>query len=418
VDNAEIVFVGYGIVAPEYQWDDYKGVDVKGKVLLMMNNDPSDDPKLFGGKTRLYYGRWTYKYEIAAQKGAAGAIIIHTRESAGYPYQVVQSSFTGEQFELPAENEPRLAIKMWATEAASQRIAQLAGKDLDELRRQAERRSFKPVPLGVTMALTLKNTLRQLETANVLGLLPGGDPVLKNEVVVYTAHHDHFGIGKSVQGDSIYNGALDNASGVSLLLVLAHAFAELDSPPRRSILFAAVGGEESGLLGSGYYAQHPTFRPGQMASCLNIDGMNVWGKTQDITIIGHGKSTLDAIVEDVARSQGRVVKGDQFPDRGFYYRSDQFNFAKIGVPAIFFDNGLEFIGRPSGWGKEQVEAWENTHYHQPNDEYDPAWDLTGAVEDARLEFRVGLRIANAEAMPQWQPGEEFEAARKKALMER
>jgi len=418
VENAEIVFVGYGILAPEQKWDDYKNVDVRGKILLMMNNDPSSDPKLFEGNRRLYYGRWTYKYEIAAQKGAAGAIVIHTVPSAGYPFQVVQTSWTGEQYEVPAGDGPSVQLKSWTTEDATRKIAALAGKDLEALRAAAEKRSFKPVPLGVTLSLFFKNKIRRLQTANVLGLLPGSDANLNKEVVVYSAHHDHLGIGTAVNGDSIYNGAVDNASGVAALLSVANVFTKHSEKPKRSILFAAVAAEESGLLGSQYFCEHSPIAPKYLAANVNIDGINIWGKTRDIGFIGLGKSSLDKVVIDLAKSQNRVVKGDQLPDRGFFYRSDQFNFAKIGVPAVYFDAGTDFEGRPAGWGMEQIEKWEKTDYHQPSDEFDPAWDLSGAVLDAQLQFLVGLKVANAATMPTWNPGDEFEAARKKALAEK
>jgi hypothetical protein len=422
VKDAEIVFVGYGIVAPEQKWDDYKGVDVRGKILLMMNNDPSNDPNLFAGKTRLYYGRWTYKYEIAARKGAVGAIIIHTEPSAGYKFQVVQTSWTGEQFELSQmSGEPTVAIKAWTTDDASKKIAELGGKNLDQLRAKAERRDFKPVPLGVTLSLEMTNTIRSLKTANVIGVLPGRDPQLRNEYVVYSAHHDHLGIGTpSASGDSIYNGAVDNASGTAAMLAIAQAFARLpeNQRPRRSIMFVAVAAEESGLLGSQKFCADPPVPPGYLAANINIDGVTIWGRTKDIAIVGIGKSTMDQVVKEIAAWQGRVVKGDQFPDKGFFYRSDQFNFAKIGVPATYCDAGTEFIGRPEGWGKEQIEKWEATKYHQVSDEYEASWNLEGAVEDAQLFFLVGLKVANADQLPSWVPGDEFEAARKKALAER
>jgi len=421
VKDAEIVFVGYGIEAPEQKWDDYKGVEVRGKILLMMNNDPSNDPKLFAGKTRLYYGRWTYKYEIAARKGAAGAIIIHTEPSAGYKFQVVQSSWTGEQFVLPQSgNTPTVKIKAWTTDDASKQIALLGGKNLDTLRAQAERHDFKPVPLGVTLSLEMANSIRSLKTANVVGVLPGRDPVLSKEHVVYSAHHDHLGVGTPANSDSIHNGAVDNASGTAAILTIAKAFAEMpaDQRPRRSIMFAAVAAEESGLLGSQKFCADPPVAPGYLAANVNIDGLNIIGRTKDIAIVGMGKSSMDKVVQELAAWQGRVVKGDQFPDKGFFYRSDQFNFAKIGVPATYCDPGTEVLGKPAGWGKEQVEKWEATKYHQPSDEYEDSWNLEGAVEDAQLMFLVGLKVANADQLPSWVPGDEFEAARKKALAER
>ncbi len=419
IAGAELVFVGYGIVAPEYRWDDYKGADVAGKVVLMMNNDPEDDPKLFAGKTRLRYGRWDYKYEMAAKKGAVGAILIHTTPSAGYPWQVVQTSWSGERFELPYEGEPRVQVKMWTTEDASRRIAALGGQDLDRLRAAAQRRDFRPVPLPVRLSFALENQVVRKEGGNVIGRLPGSDPKAREQAVLYTAHHDHLGIKElpSPGGDAICNGAVDNASGVAALLAIAEAFSRLPKAPRRTILFASVTAEEQGLLGSEYLAKHLPVPAGRIAANINIDGLNVFGRTRDLTLIGAGKSSLDALAVRLAATQGRVVKPDQFPDRGSFYRSDQFNLSKIGVPAAYFDTGTDMIGKPPGWGKEQIEKWEATHYHQPSDEWRPDWDLSGAVEDVQLDFYLGIEVANADALPTWVPGDEFEQARKKALAE-
>lgn len=419
VDNAEVVFVGYGIVAPEFQWDDYKGMDLKGKVLLMMNNDPDWDPNLFAGKTRLWYGRWDYKYEIASKTGAVAAIIIHTTPSAGYPWQVIQTSWAGEQFTLPYEGGPKLEMRAWSTEEASKKIAALGGKDLDALIQSARSRDFKPVPLGVTLSTAFQNTVQKKQTGNVIGVLKGSDPKLAQQVVLYTAHHDHLGMkqGTKPGEDSIYNGAVDNASGVSGLLAIASAFASLPKAPRRTIMFAAVAAEEQGLLGSQFLAQHPPVPPGMFAANINMDSLNVWGKTRDIVFIGFGKSSLDSIVKDLAVMQGRVVKPDAAPDRGYFYRSDQFNLAKVGVPAAYFHNRpLDYIGRPPGWGEKLLADWEATHYHQPSDELDDSWNFDGAVEDVQLNFYLGQRVAQADRMPEWKKGDEFEQARKKALM--
>jgi Zn-dependent M28 family amino/carboxypeptidase len=416
LDNAELVFVGYGIQAPEYQWDDYKGMDLKGKVLVMLNNDPDWDPKLFEGNRRLYYGRWTYKYESAARQGAAGAIIIHTDPSAGYGWQVIQTSWTGEQFELPAESEPRLQIAAWTTEDASRQLAKLGGKDLDALVKQAKSRDFKPVPLGVTTSLVTENKISRKKTANVAGVLRGSDPKLRDEVVVYTAHHDHLGVGQpDKQGDTIYNGALDNAAGTAQILAVAKAFAALPEAPRRSILILFVAAEEQGLLGSGYYSKHPTFPAGKIAANINLDGGNIFGRSEELVYIGMGKSSLDEVVRTLAAKQDRTVVGDQFPEKGSFYRSDQLNFARIGVPAIYLDTGTKFRGRPAEWGKETIEAWEAANYHQASDELTPDWNFDGMVEDARLSFQAGLQIANTDQLPAWNPGDEFEAARKSAL---
>jgi Zn-dependent M28 family amino/carboxypeptidase len=416
IDNAELVFVGYGIQAPEYDWDDFKGMDVSGKVLVIVNNDPDWSDEIFEGVRRLYYGRWTYKYEKAAELGAVGAIIIHTTPSAGYPFQVVQTSWTGPQFEIPAAGEPRIQIPAWTSEDAMYRIFKLAGQDLDRLREAARSRDFEPVALGVTTSLALENTLQRVETANVVATLAGRDPDLADEYIVYSAHHDHLGVGKANDaGDEIYNGALDNASGCAQVLAIARAFAALPDRPRRSIMLSFVAAEEQGLLGSAYFAKNPPVPAGRMAANINYDGGNIWGKTKDVTYIGYGKSTLDAVVEKYAAEQERRVKPDQFPDRGFFYRSDQFNFAKIGVPAIYLDTGTEFIGRPEGWGKEQIEAWEAVHYHQPSDQLVDDWDFEGIVQDATLGFNMGLYLAEHDTLPSWNPGDEFEAARLEAL---
>jgi Zn-dependent M28 family amino/carboxypeptidase len=417
IQSAEVVFVGYGIQAPEYGWDDFKGMDLRGKVLLMMNNDPADDPKLFEGRKRLYYGRWDYKYESAARQGAAGAIIIHTTPSAGYPWQVIQTSWSGEEFELRESEGPRLELKAWATEDASRKIAALAGKDLDELRKSAESRSFRPVPLGVSVSIDLKAEVREQDSANVLALLPGSDPELASETLIYMAHHDHLGISaeRDINGDTIYNGAIDNASGTAALLAMAKAYAQLEPRPSRSVLFAAVAAEEQGLLGSKYFAEKPPIAPGKLAAVINMDGTNFIGRTHDVNVIGMGKSSLDGYVSEVAAAQGRIVTPDHFPDRGYYYRSDQFSLAKIGVPGVYLHSGLNVIGRPEGWGKQQLDEWVEKTYHQPSDDYREDWDLRGAVEDTRLLFHVGRRVAEARAMPTWTVGDEFEAARLNAL---
>jgi Zn-dependent M28 family amino/carboxypeptidase len=417
LENSELVFVGYGIQAAEYQWDDFKGVDLKGKTLLVMNNDPEDDPKLFGGKARLWYGRWDYKYEIAQKLGAAGCIIIHTTPSAGYPWQVVQTSWSGEQFDLPYTDGPRIKVKAWVTEDAARKIARAGGLDLDVLRRAAQSRDFKPVPMNLFVSTSFKNVVQRKQTANVLGVLPGGDPKLARELVVYTAHHDHLGKKAEMRPgeDTIYNGAVDNASGVASLLAVVRAMTAQPKAPKRSVLFAAVAAEEQGLLGSQYLVEHPPVPVGLMAVDINIDGANIWGRTRDVSVIGLGKSSVDDIIVKLAKAQGRVVKPDELSDRGFFYRSDQFNFARWGVPAAYFSSGHDFLGKPEGWGKRMREEWEERHYHQPSDELTDAWDLSGAVEDTQLYFELGLEIANAAKVPTWNKGDEFEVARMKAL---
>ncbi|MDA0705419.1 MAG: M28 family peptidase [Proteobacteria bacterium] len=416
INDAEVVFAGYGIQAPEFGWDDYKDVDVHGKIVILMNNDPDWDPELFAGETRLWYERWDYKFENATRNGAIGAIIIHTTPSAGYPFQVLQTSNTGPQMELPVGDEPRNQFKSFMTEDASRALVAMAGMDLDELREAAYNRDFKPVPLGVTTSIAADVSINSVQTANVLGLIPGSDPVLKSEVVIFSAHHDHLGVGPAnADGDTIYNGAMDNASGVAEVLAMAKAYMALPERPRRSILVCLVGAEEQGLLGSKWYAANPTFHPGKIAANLNFDGGNLHGLTKDITYVGFGKTSIDEEVIKYAAEQGRVVKPDQFVDRGYFYRSDQFSFAKVGVPAVYLEPGTDFIDRPEDWGKQQKELYEEHHYHQPSDEYDPNWNLAGMVQDTQVGFWIGLAVANADAMPTWNAGDEFEAKRLEAL---
>ena len=419
IDDAEIVFVGYGMQTPEYNWDDFKDFDVRGKVLLVMNNDPADDPQLFAGRTRLYYGRWDYKYAKAASLGAVGALIIHTTDSAGYPYQVVQASWTGEQMALGGQQEGRLPLEGWLTEQASRELVKFAGKDLDELRSAAESRDFRPVPLGTTMSISMKCRVRDRETGNVLGLFNGTDPQLSQEWIVFMAHHDHLGMTEepAERGDNIYNGAVDNASGVAAMLSIARAMTRLPESerPKRSVLFAAVGAEEQGLLGSEYLARNSPIAAGNLAAVINIDGINILGPTEDVVVIGKGKSDMDQIVQRIARWQNRVVVGDQFPDRGYYYRSDQFSLAKIGVPGVYLSSGVHVIGKPDGWGTQKLREWTDKIYHQTSDQYSDDWDLSGAVQDTRLLFYVGLQAADQSELPAWNPGDEFEAARLAAI---
>ena len=424
--DADLVFVGYGVEAPEFQWDDFKGVDVKGKVIVVLINDPpvpdpSDpaklDPKTFGGTAMTYYGRWTYKFEKAAQMGAAGCIIIHQTERAGYPWEVVRNSWSGTQFDLatPDKNMGRLAVESWITSDFATQLFRLAGQDLDKLMQAAARRDFKPVALGLHEKLTIHNSLQTIDSHNVIAKITGSDPQLKNTYVIYTAHWDHFGIGPEVNGDKIYHGAVDNASGSAALLEMARAYKQLPTPASRTILFLSVTGEEQGLLGSQYYAEHPLYPLAHTAADINMDGMNVHGLTRDIVQIGRGASTLDEIIEAVAKEQGRVVKTDPEPEKGFYYRSDHFEFAKRGVPAFDPDEGVDFIGKPAGWGLEARRKYTAENYHKPSDKIKPDWDLSGAVQDCQLFFLVGYRIANDSRMPEWKPGAEFKAIRDASL---
>jgi len=409
-DGAELVFVGYGIDAPEQSWDDYGGFDVRGKVLLVMNNDPADDPDLFAGNTRLYYGRWSYKYEEAARRGAAGVIVIHTTPSAGYPFQVIQSSHGRENFWLPfTDGKPTLAVRSWCSEDAARLLCGLGGHDLDELRARAEKGNQPPVPLGVKLDLSIDNTVREMQSANVLGVLPGTDPKLADEYVVMTAHFDHLGVGKPRGGDAIYNGAVDNASGCAGLLSLARAASELPER-RRSMLFLAVTAEESGLLGSKYYAQNPTIDKRKLVANVNVDGLNVWGLTKDIEFIGYGKNSLTDVAKKVAAQRGRTIEPDSGPDKGIFYRSDHFSFARIGVPAAYFKAGREFVDRPDD-RKRMKASYTTVHYHQPSDELANWWNFDGAVSDLQVLFALLAETANADDAPTWTKGDEFEKLR-------
>lgn len=410
-NDAELVFVGFGITAPEQQWDDFGSADVRGKVLLVMNDDPSDDPKRFAGKSRLYYGRWSYKYEEAARRGALGAIVIHTNESAGYPFQVIQANHGRENFWLPfREVEPNLGIRSWCSEDAAKKLCSLGGHDLDQLRAAANKGNQPPVPLGVRVNLAIENTVREIESGNVVGVLPGSDEKLKDEHVVVTAHFDHLGIGKPRNDDAIYNGAVDNATGCAGLLALARACASLPQAPRRSILFVAVTAEESGLLGSQYFAQNPTVPAPSLIANFNIDGLNVWGKANDIEFIGHGKNSLTALAEEVAKEHGRQIAPDSQPELGLFYRSDHFNFARIGVPAAYFKAGRDFVDRPED-RRRMKASYTTVHYHQPSDELAQWWNLEGAVADLQILFECLVRTANGDQRPTWTPGDEFEKLR-------
>src|SRR6202166_4858220 len=418
--DADMVFVGYGVQAPEFQWDDFKGADVKGKILVVLINDPpvpdpADpsklDPKTFGGAAMTYYGRWTYKFEKAAQLGAAGCVIIHQTERAGYPWEVVRNSWSGTQFDLatPDKNMGRLAVESWITSDFATKLFRDAGQDVDKLIQSAARRDFKPVPLGIHAKLTIHNALQTIDSHNVIAKITGSDPDLKNSYVIYTAHWDHFEIGPEVNGDKIYHGAVDNASGTGALLEMARAYKALQRPPRRTILFLSVTAEEQGLLGSKYYAEHPLYSLASTALDINMDGMNVKGRTQDIVQIGRGVSTLDDVVEAVAAEQGLTVKFDPEPEKGLYYRSDHFEFAKNGIPAFDPDEGVEFIGKPQGWGLEERRKYTAERYHKPPHKVQPTGDMSGAVQDCQLYFLVGYRIANDAQMPEWKPGTEFKA---------
>jgi len=418
VDKSDIVFVGYGVVAPEYGWDDYKGVDVKGKTILMLVNDPpvrvagdtSLDTAVFKGRAMTYYGRWTYKYEIASEKGAAAAIIIHETGPAGYPYGVVSSSNSQEQFDvLSSDAEKRVQIEGWITLDKAKELLRDAGQNFDSLKASAATKQFKPVPLNATATFDVKIDVRKIQSHNVVAKLPGTDK--KDEYVVYSAHWDHLGKDTTLKGDQIFNGAMDNASGSSALLEIAKAFTKLPTPPRRSILFLSVTAEEKGLVGSKYYATHPLYPLTNTAANINIDGVNQWGKTKDLTVIGLGNSTLDDVLENTLKSENRVVRPDAEPEKGFYYRSDHFEFAKVGVPALDTDAGIDYIGKPAGYGMQKRDEYTNRDYHNVSDEVKPDWDLSGAAQDMATLFRVGFDVAQVPDIPQWKPGTEFKARR-------
>ena len=424
--DAPLVFVGYGVVAPEYHWDDYKGVDVRGKVLVMLINDPQIpdpkdpsqlDPNMFKGRAMTYYGRWTYKFEIAAAKGAAGALIIHETGPAGYPWAVIQGSNTGEQFSLvSADNgRSRCAVEGWMTTEKAKGLFAAAGLDFDTLHKAAITPSFTPVPLSMKASLTLRNTTREIESHNVIAKLEGSDPRLRNQYVIYTAHWDHLGVGPDVNGDNIYHGAVDNASGVSGMLEIAKAFTEVQPKPRRSVLFLSVTAEEKGLLGSQYYAEHPLYPLKDTLAEINMDGINVHGSTRDITVIGLGNSQLDDYLREAASEQGRTLRPDAEPEKGFYFRSDHFNFAKQGVPALDPHSGIDYLGRPEGWGLKMQDEYTANDYHKPSDRIKPDWDLSGALQDLQLLFSVGYRVADADKFPEWSPDSEFRAKREAML---
>jgi Zn-dependent M28 family amino/carboxypeptidase len=425
VENSDVVFAGYGVEAPEFNWNDFKDVDVKGKTILVLVNDPavpdpSDparlDPKTFKGDAMTYYGRWTYKFEEGARKGAAAIFVVHETGPAGYPFSVVQGNLR-EKFDLvtPDKNMGRANIEGWITLAAAKKILALGGQDFDALKKQARTRDFKPVSLGVKASIAIKNTLRTIDSQNVVAKLEGSDPKLKNEYVVYSAHWDHLGVGAAVNGDKIYNGALDNASGVATVLEIGRAFTQVQPPPKRSILFLMVTAEEQGLLGSQYYATNPLYPLNKTVANINIDGVNQWGLTKDLTVVGMGASDLDDYLKAAADEQGRVLRPDPEPEKGFYYRSDHFNFAKQGVPALDPDSGIDFVGKDSAYGKAKRDEYTEKDYHAPSDEIKPDWDLSGAVEDAQLLLAVGDRVANADKIPEWKPGNEFKATREESL---
>src|ERR1700693_352140 len=421
IDNSDLVFVGYGVVAPEYGWDDYKGVDVRGKTILMLINDPAVpdpkdpsklDEKMFKGKAMTYYGRWTYKYEIAAQKGAAAAVIIHEAVPAAYPWQVVKSSWSKENFELdnPDKNMGAVQARSWITLDVAKKLLSDCGQDFDALKKSAVTKEFKPVALNGKANSDIKQTVRSFKSHNVLGKFEGADPTLKDEYVIYTAPWDHLGKHPELQGDQIFNGAIDNASGDSAVITLASAFPKAAPPPRRSVLLLCTTAEEAGLLGAKWYAEHPLYPLNKTLADINIDTLNVWGKARDIEDTSYGFSDLDDMLAEAAKRKGRPMIPNPRPGKGSIYRADNFEFSKVGLPSLYIGKNQLLMSRPPN-GPLRADEYDLKDYHQPSDDVKPDWDLSGAVQDVDFLFEVGYQVANADKFPEWKPGNEFKPKR-------
>jgi Zn-dependent M28 family amino/carboxypeptidase len=426
VEKSDVVFVGYGVVAPEYDWDDFKNVDVRGKTIVMLVGDPPIpdprepsklDEKMFNGKAMTYYGRWTYKYEIAAAKGAAAALIVHETGPAGYPYFVLIASNTRENFDLQSSdgNSGQVQVQGWLSLGKAREWIAAAGRDYDQLKQAALRRDFQPVPLAAKATFRIKNTLRPVNSRNVIARIDGADPKLRNEYVVVTAHWDHLGRNDKLEGDKVFNGALDNATGTAGLLELAEAFSRLQPPPKRTLLFLAVTAEEKGLLGAKYYAEHPVYPLVRTLANINMDGLNPWGRTKDIEVIGYGQSTLEDILQKAADATGRLVTADSGPEKGRFYRSDHFEFAKQGVPGLYLKGGTFVLGKPTGYGQKKIDEYTERDYHKVSDEVKSDWDMSGAADDLKLLFEVTWQVANGDTVPAWKAGSEFKARREAML---
>ena len=426
INNSDVVFVGYGIVAPEYGWDDYKGFDLRGKTVLMLIGDPPIpdpkdtsklDEKMFKGKAMTYYGRWTYKYEIAAQKGAVAAVIIHETGPAGYPYSVVKTSWAKENYEIDSPNKNMGAVeaRSWITLDAAKKLLADCGQDFDALKKSAITKEFRPVLLSANAYIKIKQQIRSFKSHNVIGKLDGSGPKLQDECIIYTAHWDHLGRHPELQGDQIFNGAIDNASGVASLIELGAAFVKLNPLPKRSVLIMATTAEEAGLLGAKFYAEHPLYPLQKTLADINIDTVNPWGKTRDIEDLSDNNSTLDDLLATAAKRNGRVMTPNSQPEKGGFYRADHFEFSKRGVSSLFTGGGKDFIGKPADFGQQKKDDYTAHHYHQVSDEVDPNWDLSGAVEDVDLLFEVGYQVANGDKFPEWKPGSEFKAKRDETL---
>ena len=417
VEGSELVFCGFGIVAPEYGWNDYAGVDMKGKTAVVLVNDPgfgTDDSTQFKGNTMTYYGRWTYKYEEAARQGAKGVLIVHNTAPAGYPWGVVQSSWSGKALYLQSDddNRSRCAFEGWISQGAARELFEMA--EIKNYLGQARQAGFRPIPMDISLDLSLQVTTQKSTSRNVIAQLPGSSQ--PDEYVIYSAHWDHLGIGESIDGDSIYNGALDNATGSAVLLEIAHAYSQLEEKPNRSVAFLFVTAEEQGLLGSEYYAQHPIYPLKKTVANINMDGIQFRGPMKDLTIVGYGQSELDEYAQRAAEGQNRYIKPDPNAEKGYFFRSDHFSFAKVGVPALYASGEYEQAAKGVEWTKEQSDAWIQENYHQPSDEYVPgAWKFGGMVQDAQLLFDIGYTLSNETGFPRWKEGSEFKATREAYL---
>jgi len=414
--DGDVIFVGHGIEAPEFHWDDYKGVDVRGKIVLLFTNEPpSDDPKFFGGKALTYYGRWTYKYEEATRRGAQAVFILHTTPTAGYGYDVVRSSWGREDGQVKLEpGEKALGFAGWFSQDAANKLLASVGHNVDELLTMAQSRDFHPMPLGIHLRGNFPTKLRDINSDNVVGVVEGSDPVLKKQAVVFTAHWDHLGVGTPVNGDAIYNGAVDNGTGSGILLEMAQEWASLAHKPRRSAVFLAVTGEEEGLRGSEYYAAHPYIPVGQTALDLNYDALFPAGRVRDVSASGGERTTVWPVVQEVARKMSLTIKPDAHPEQGSYYRSDHFSFASAGVPAFSIDEGTDFVGKPAGFGEKLFDDYNDHHYHQPSDEFHDDWDFSGLAQMVQFGMEIGTAVANESRLPTWHAGDEFLAAREKS----
>lgn len=413
--EAEAVFVGHGIVAPEYQWNDFKDVDVKGKILVLFTNEPTSQPNLFNGRALTYYGRWTYKFEEALRHGARGAIIIHTTPTAGYGWDVVRSSWGREEPYVKLQpGQPSLAFTGWATSEAGAKLLALANKNVNELLQASESRDFRPIPLGIRIRGSIASKVREVETRNVVGVVPGSDAKLKDQYVIFTAHWDHLGIGSPVNGDAIYNGAVDNATGCAIVLELARAWATLPQKPRRSAMFLFVTAEEGGLRGSEFYAANPIVPPAKTALNLNYDAIFPFGQTKDIVVAGAERTTFWPVVQQIAQRMNLAIAPDPRPEQGSYYRSDHFSLARAGIPAFSVRGGSDFAGRPAGFGEQIFKEFNAKHYHQPSDAFREDWDFAGLEKAARFGMLAGLEAANQQRLPTWNAGDEFLGARQKS----